>query len=1054
VPVVGIGASAGGLRALQHLFEAVPADSGVAWVVIMHLDAERESRLPALLQDRTPVPVTQVTHPVAVEPDHVYVIAPGHDLAMAGGMIVVRERRPGPHLPIDLFLGTLAAEQGADAMGVVLSGTGADGTEGVCRIGEAGGIAVAQEPAEAEYDGMPTSAIATGHVDLVLAAARIPAELLRLRREHPGLASGAPAAGTEALLLQVFAALHARTGHDFSLYKRSTVLRRLDRRLRFNGVRTLEEYLPLLRVGEAEPAALVRDLLISVSGFFRDGDAFDALARAVPRLFEGKGPGDAVRVWVAGCATGEEAYSIGILLREHAATLESPPQIQMFATDIDEQGYALARAGLYPAPAVAAIPPERMRRFFTHEAGGYRVGKPLREAVLFAVHNVLRDPPFSRLDLVSCRNLLIYLQPQAQEQVLETFHYALRAGGLLFVGASESAGGRGRFTPVAGARWVYRRNDAPHAVPPLLAAAGPPRSPPAREGGGADGHGHAPFAYGPLHLRMLEAHGPPSLVVNERLEVVHLSGGAGRFLHLGEGEPSHDLIGLARGELRMELRAALYQAFEKGVATSRPVAAGEGGGAVRLRVHPPMGGEGTGRFALVVLDDEPAAAPGGEATAPGALQEELRRAREQLESASAARDHTVGALRAANQELRSINEEQMAAGEELETSREEIQSVNEELTTINQEHQTTIEELKRTNADLENLVESTEIGTIFLDGELRVRRFTPAVGALFNFVPADQGRPLAHITHRLDYPEMVDDAARVLASAQRMEREVPGEDGSWFVARINPYRSPERGVDGAVLTFFDVTAQKRVAEELREATALAEAANLAKGTFLTTLSHEFRTPLNGMLGYADILHLDGPLNEAQVRKLERIKAAGWHLAGMIDEILAFALRDEGRELARADRVDAREIARGAGELVSPTAELKGLSFQVELPDEGVEMATDTGKLRQVLVNLCGNAVKYTERGEVRLRVSADGERVRFEVSDTGIGIAAEHHARVFDRFWQVDSGATRSFGGMGIGLAAAREFSRLLGGDVELESELGRGTTFRVWIPRVREDKG
>jgi two-component system CheB/CheR fusion protein len=1053
--VVGIGASAGGLKALQHFFEAVPADSGMAFVVIMHLDPEHESRIAALLQDRTPLPVTQVTRSVTVEADHVYIIPPGHDLAMHDHVVRVHPRGAGLHVPVDLFFRTLADAYGADAVGVVLSGTGADGSAGVRSIKERGGITVAQEPAEAEYDGMPASALATGYVDLALPAGRIPAELLRLRRASSALSDDAPAADTEALLAQLFAALRARTGHDFSLYKRSTLLRRLDRRLRFNGVQRLEEYLPLLRAGEAEPAALVRDLLISVSSFFRDADAFAALADAVPALFAGKGPGDAVRVWVVGCATGEEAYSIGILLREHAATLESPPQIQMFATDIDETGYAWGREALYPHAAVAEISPERLHRFFTQEPGGFRVGKPLREGVLFAVHNILHDPPFSRLDLISCRNLLIYLQTEAQEQVVETFHYALRAGGLLLLGASESAGESGLFVPAAGPQRLYRRNAAPQRVPSRLSAADPP----ARASGpyaGREGPGRPAFAYGPLHLRMLEAYAPPSLVVNERLEVVHLSGGAGRYLHLGEGEPSHDLIALSRGDLRMELRAALYQAFQKGLPTSRSIPR-DGEGPLRLRVRPPTGTGETGRFALVVLEDEalpPPREPDGAAGDAGAggLEAELQQAREQLEHASEARDRTVEALQTANEELRSINEEQKAAGEELETSREEIQSINEELTTINQEHQNTIDELKRTNADLQNLIESTEIATIFLDRELRIRRFTPAAEALFNFVATDPGRPLAHITHRLRYDALVADARHVLSSLERVEREVASDDGQWFIVRINPYRSPDEGVDGAVVTCFDVTAQKRVEEELREAKGVAEQANLAKSTFLATLSHEFRTPLNGMLGYADILHLDGPLTAAQERKIARIKAGGWHLAAMIDEILAFALRDEGREQVRADRLDAREIAREAGELVEPAAEAKGLAFVLDLSEAPVWLVTDGGKLRQVLINLCGNAVKYTERGEIRLGVRRKEERIVFEVRDTGIGIALEHQARVFDRFWQVDSASTRSFGGMGIGLAAAREFSRLLGGDVEVESEPGRGSTFRVWLPRTRGD--
>jgi two-component system, chemotaxis family, CheB/CheR fusion protein len=1052
--VVGIGASAGGLKALQLFFEAVREDSGMAYVVIMHLDPERKSRIATLLQDRTPVPVTQVTGTTAVEANQVYIIPPGQDLTMQNGAIRLQERGEGPqHSPVDLFFRTLAEAFGPDAIGVVLSGTGSDGAAGTRHIKECGGITVAQSPEEAEYDGMPASAIATGQIDLVLPSAGIPSELLRLRRPPSPLPFDTPPGDTEAQLAQIFALLRAKTGHDFSLYKRSTLLRRLERRLRFNGAATLEDYLPMLRASGTEVRALLRDLLISVSSFFRDPDAFAALAEAIPALFEGKRPDDAVRVWVVGCATGEEAYSIGILLHEHAATLADPPKIQIFATDIDEKGYAWGREALYPSSAVAEIPPERLRRHFTQEAGGYRIKKPLREGVLFAVHNVLQDPPFSRLDLISCRNLLIYLQPEAQERAIETFHYALRSRGLLFLGSAESAGESGRFVPVAATQRVYRRDATQNRVLPRLSAADPPPVPGGPSADSADGRRPHRFGYGALHLRMLERYTSASLVVDEQLEVVHLAGRAGDYLHLGEGEPSHNLMELTRGELRMELRTALYQAFAKGLPTTRRVRFdGDDGAWLSLRVDPGGEDEDAGRFALVVFESDPAAAP--EAPDDAArqrsdtqLEEELRRTKEQLESISAARDQTVEELQSANEELRSINEEQKAAAEELETSREEIQSINEELTTINQEHQSTIEELKRTNSDLENLVESTEIGTIFLDRTLRIRRFTPAAATLFNFVATDQGRSLAHITHRLDYAGLVADAQSVLTSQERIEREVSSDDGEWYIVGINPYRAAEGDIDGAVLTFFTNTAQHRLQEELREAKIAAESANQGKSVFLSTLSHEFRTPLNGILGYAELLHLDG-LTAAQEQKVERIKAGGWHLAAMIDEILTFAKLDEGRETVQYEGVDARMVVREAKMMVEPAAEAKNLEIVLSVPDEAVELETDGNKVRQILVNLCGNAIKYTEHGEVRLELCAEEERVVFEVHDTGIGISAEDQPHIFERFWQVDSATTRSFGGLGIGLAAAREFSRLLGGDVEVESEVGQGSTFRVWLPR------
>jgi two-component system, chemotaxis family, CheB/CheR fusion protein len=1060
--VVGIGASAGGLRALQHFFDAVQPESGMAYVVIMHLDPDRESRIDALLQDRTSMPVVQVTRTVEVEPEHVYLIPPGHELVMRGSTLQLEERTPGrTHLPVDRFFRTLAESWGADAIGVVLSGTGTDGTVGIRAIKERGGITVAQLPEEAESDGMPTSAIATGQVDLVLPSAGIPVELRRVRSMPAPLEPRSEPGDTEAQLARIFTVLRRKTGHDFGQYRRSTVLRRLDRRLRFNDVETLDDYVQVLHADPLEADRLVRDLLISVSSYFRDPEAFDALADSIPELFAGKGPADAVRVWVVGCATGEEAYSIAILLHEHAATLDSPPRIQLFATDIDEKGYAWGREALYSASAVAEIRPDRLRRFFTQESGGYRVGKSLRDDVLFAVHNVLDDPPFSRMDLITCRNLLIYLQPDGQKRVLKTFHYALRSGGLLFLGSTESAGDNGHFVSVSSASRVFRRDDSPHRAPPPTSAADPlPRTESKAVVSQHPASGN--FAYGALHLRMLEDYAPASLVVDERSTLVHLSTGAGRYLHLGGGEPSHNLLDLVCGTLRTELRTALYQAFARGLPTVRTLRLEEDGSrTVLLRVEKPIEGESAGRFALVVIADAPVpdgssrdgTIPEGPDAVPETLAqlgEHLKRTREQAEDARAERDRTVEQLRYANEELMSINEEQKAASEELEVSREEIQSINEELTTINQEHRTTIEELKRTNEDLQNLIEATDIGTIFLDRELRVRRFTPPVERLFNFVATDRGRPIEHITHCLDYPELGADVRGVIASRDRIEREVVSGDGEWYIVRVNPYRSAENEIDGVVLTFFEHTAQKRVDNALREAKDLAERATLVKGSFLSTMSHELRTPLNAMIGYAEILDLDGPLTAGQVEKIDRIKAGGWHLASMIDEILSMARLDDGTEPLEFRRVDAGTIAREAKVLMEPTAKARGLTIALYPPDEAIEVETHALKARQILLNLCGNAVKYTEQGEVGVGVRRVGEEVLFEVSDTGIGIAPNDLPHVFERFWQADGAVTRSYGGMGIGLSAAREFARVLGGDIEAESEMGRGSTFRLRLPLLQ----
>ena len=1061
-PVVGIGASAGGLKALQLLVEAIPADSGFAYVVILHLDPLRESRMSHLLQDRAAIPVTQLNAPAAIEANRIYVIPPDHDLAMNERILELHKRgeRAG-HAPVDLFFRTLADSCGPNAVGVILSGTGADGTAGIRHIREAGGITIAQAPDEAEYDGMPVSAIASGLIDLVIPAAQIPAQLIRFRQHALQLGDGP--AGTpngKAALAQIFATLRNRTGHDFTLYKRSTVLRRLERRLRFNSVATLPEYHAVLQETGTEPQALLRDLLISVSGFFRDPAAFEDLAEQLPTIFEGKDASDAVRVWVVGCATGEEVYSIAMLLSEHAATLSEPPRLQLFATDIDESAYAGARAGLYSESAIAAVPPRRLQRFFTQEPGGYRISKSIRELVLFAGHNVLHDPPFSRMDMISCRNLFIYLQPEAQERVLETFHFASNPNGLLFLGASESVGDSSLFTAIPkNPSSLFRRNSSPYRVLPRISAADPPpRSAQNTPGGSVPAPG---FSYGATHLRMLELYAAASVIINERMDVVHMSADAGRFLRLGAGEPNHNLLGLAREDLRRALRTDVHKAFEAGTATARRVEMNIDGIMQQVEVHvrPSREAGGARQFALIVFDivgrksTLPAAPPDAgddhQEREANELHEELRRTRDLLESTSLAHDRSVAELHAVNEELRSINEEQRAATEELETGREEIQAINEELTTINQEHQSTIEELKRTNGDLQNLIESTEIGTIFLDRAMRVRRFTPVVTKLFNFVPSDRGRLLSDITHRLNYPELSDDIAHVLQTLERSERQVDDGNGGYYIARINPYHSVEGASEGAVLTFIPNTAQHRTSQALREATVIAESANAAKSTFLSTLSHELRTPLNSILGYADLLEIGQPLSPEQRRKVERIRAASWHLVAMINEILSFAKLDGGHEAVVAEQIDACMVAREAAVLIEPAAMEKSLEIIVDTPETPLIIATDANKVRQILLNLAGNAIKYTQTGQIRLSVSPVGNRVRFTVADTGIGIPAEYLDKIFERFWQVNGGSTRTAGGMGIGLSAAREYARLLQGEVEVESTLGQGTTFRFWLPLV-----
>ena len=835
VPVVGLGASAGGLQALQTFFDHTAPDSGMAFVVILHLAPDYESQAADLLQAHTAMPVTQVTGAVPLAQNHVYVIPPAKHLLIAGGHLRLAEAalEQDQRAPIDHFFRTLADTHARHATAIILSGTGSDGTVGLKRVKEQGGAIFVQDPQEAQFDGMPRSAIATGLVDFVLPVAAMPEMLIAYWRRAPE--SGSATAGSgggdadEASLREILALLRVRTNHDFSQYKRPTILRRVGRRLQVTGVSDLAAYLDLLRNRPEEVQALLQDLLISVTNFFRDREAWAALQAIVPLLFAGKGPEDQVRVWVTACATREEAYTVGMLLLEHARTLDHPPAIQIFATDIDDAAIRRAREGSYPETIAGDVSPERLRQFFVLEQGRYCVKPELREVVLFAQHNILRDPPFSKLDLITCRNLLIYLNHEAQEQVIRLFHFSLRPGGYLLLGTAESLDHVAQLFDVAAkGQRLFKQRAYPAVLPPALPARGPtalqrpPRISAPEQGGPGS-------SLDELHRRLALRYAPPSVIVNEDYEIVHLSPGAGRFLVLQAGEPSYNLLRVAHPDLRLELRAALLQSTQLGTRTESRhirVTFDDIARLVDVVVEPIQDGDWPGAYLFVLFVD---AGPAGATRERGAsapaevvqqLEAELERTRERLQMTVEEYETAGEEYKAANEELTAINEELRAAGEELETSKEELQAVNEELQTVNQELKARVDEGSQANNDLQNLIAVTEIATLFLDSELHLTRYTPSVERIFNLIPTDLHRPFAHITHTLRDDRLVADAQEVLATLQPIEREVASTTGQWYLMQQHPYRTLDDHIAGVVISFIDITERKR-----REA-ALAEKARL------------------------------------------------------------------------------------------------------------------------------------------------------------------------------------------------------------------------------------
>ena len=1078
LPIVGIGASAGGLEALEQFFEHLPAKPGMAFVVILHLSPEHESHLARLVQRHTAMAVMAVTEPVMLEPDHVYIISPKQNLSVADGLLHIAdlERPAGLRTTIDQFLRSLAQAHGSDAIGIILSGTGADGTLGLKAIKEQGGLAMVQAPEEAGHDGMPRNAIATGLVDFVLPVSQLAAKLVAYKESTVSLflpaQEDALCNDEEDALRKIFTQLLTKTGHDITCYKRSTVLRRLARRLRVNQLPDFSAYLPLLRRSPEEAQALLSDLLICVTNFFRDPEAFAALETTViPALFEGKEATDQVRVWVTGCATGEEAYSVAMLLLEHAARLERAPEIKVFATDISEAAIATARNGFYPASIEADVLPQRLKRFFSKESQGYRVKNELRGVVLFAVHDLLKAPPFSKLDLVTCRNLLIYLKRDVQQQVFELFYYALHPYGYLFLGTSESVNQDiDLFAPVSKEYRLYRRGVVARNVPILppvpIVGAAYEKAPSAEEAPDKKS-----FSLGDVHQKLLEQYAPPSLIVKETHDVVHMSERAGRYLQFAGGAPTFNLLKVIHPGLLFELRAILYQVFEKGKAMESkwvPVKIDGTARHVRLIVRPagaPVLRQG---FALVIFDEreEPdeadaehqAEAPQAALTSDHAemnqvivqLEEELRTAREHLQVTIEQYDTSTEELKSSNEELLSINEELKSAGEELETSKEELESTNEELVTVNQELKTKIEELALLNSDLQNLMASTEIGTLFLDRELRLRRFTPRITDLFNITSTDMGRPLAHFTHKLlGSSNLLGDAGQVLNNLMPIEWEVHSEEDQWYLVRLLPYFSTAHKIDGVVVTFVDITAHRRAEQEREQLIAALEAKNTELERFSYTVSHDLKSPLITIQGFLRILEEDIAAQKAQSvqEDIRYIRDAAVKMQRLLDELLA--LSRSGLLINQPETISLTDLARKAVEQVA--GQIEARSVVVEIDAAMPEVSGDRGRLLQVLQNLIDNAVKYMgDQAKPRIEIGArqEGDEVLVYVQDNGIGITPKYHDRIFDLFERLDAKSE----GSGIGLAMAKRIVEKHDGRIWVESAgLGHGSTFYCTIPGLEQ---
>ncbi|MDE2516701.1 MAG: response regulator [Rhodospirillales bacterium] len=1057
-PVVAIGASAGGLDACRVFLRALPRDTGMAFILVQHLDPNHPSMMVDLLVETTTMTVRQAAEGMPIIPDHLYVIPPGAYLGVSDGVLHVMppEARHGARLPFDHLLHALADAFGARGVCVVLSGTGADGSLGLQSVRKSGGLVMVQDPAEAGYDGMPRNAIATGAVDLVLRLHDMPQALLRHARRIAH-AMGAPHAATppapQELLAAIIAFLRSRTPHDFTLYKSGTLQRRIERRMALRDIQDMAGYLDLLHTDADELDLLSKDLLINVTSFFRDPRVFDVLAeRVIPALLREHPSDQPIRIWVAGCSSGEETYTLVMLFREAIQAAGRDLKLQVFASDVDPDAVTAAREGLYPETIEADVSPERLTRFFVKEEQGYRIVTDLRNAVVFTVQDVLADPPFSRLDLVSCRNLLIYLRPEAQAKVIALFHFALREGGILLLGTAETIGSvEGKFEPLAKSERLYRHIGRARAgdLGPMLAAPDGTRMPMRRIAGQTLPR-DALFAELCRRL-VIEQYAPAAVLITPAHDSLYSLGPIHRYLRVAPGAPSQNLLAMVGPGLRTAIRAAVQQATQNAArAVVTGISGGGEGGKVRfsVAVHP-VQNEGEALL-LVCFLDEPGrevlpgkADGGGESPQIAELEQELAATAAELQGAIRNMEISAEEQRAAHEEALSLNEEFQSTNEELLTSKEELQSLNEELTALNTQLQETLERQRTTANDLQNVLYSTNVATLFLDRALRIRFFTPATRALFSVIAGDIGRPLRDLASLAVDRALTADAHAVLEGAASIEREVEAQAGTWFVRRILPYRTQEGVVEGVVITFNDITTNRYNAAVAHQARREAEIANLAKSRFLAAASHDLRQPLQSIALVQGLLAqtVQGERAQKLVARLDDTLGA---MAGMLNTLLDINQLEVGVVQPDISPVPINQIIETLTTEFTYHAEAHGLELRV-VPC-GLAVDTDARLLGQMIRNLLSNAVKYTERGKILLGCRRRRGMLQIEIWDSGIGIAESELSVIFEEYHQIGNPARERSRGLGLGLAIVHRLGRLLRHRVRVCSRPGRGSVFIIEV--------
>jgi two-component system, chemotaxis family, CheB/CheR fusion protein len=1072
IGVVAIGASAGGLQAYTEFLEALPATTGMTFVIVQHLAASHESFLATLLGRITAMPVLEVQDGPLVEPNTIYVIPPNHTMVIDDGHLRLRDREPGIHYSVDIFFNALASSHGSRAIGIVLSGTGSDGMKGIEAIKAAGGITFAQDDS-AQQSGMPKSAISTGCVDFVLPPRAMALEISKLASIADFAFSSDPVEPAESVDA-ILGIVHQRLRIDFSEYKLNTLHRRIRRRMALKRTETLEAYETLLRDNPDEVDALGQDILISVTSFFRDPTSFDSLKATVFRQLLARASGDdAVRLWIVGCSTGEEAYSLSMALLETMEETGRTRPLSVFGTDVNPQAIERARRGWFPKSIEESVSPERLKRFFVATPDGYSVNRQLREMCIFAPHNALSDPPFSRMDLVSCRNLLIYFRGELQRRLLPLLHYALNPGGHLFLGASESINNyRDLFDQVDPKHKIYVKHAGTTRLTDAVLRT-PPR-PPALTSGirkivnrTRDRQNDRDRT---AELAALKYFAPPGVLVDMAGEILQFRGDTSPYLTQSDGRASLNLLKIAREGLFAAIRSGLQfaAAENRPMKTDFVVVKNDAGlVTVSLVVIPVIHHVADERCCwiffqthaeppLTELSALPAKAAFDATTARqiSVLTDELMATRDHLETTIQDLEFANENLQAANEEVQSANEELQSTNEELETSKEELQSTNEELSTVNDELRTRSDEMDRVNSDLLNLFSSVQMAVVMVWPDLRIRRFTPLAQDLFNIRSTDVGRSIADMRHNIEIdnlPTLLDEA---IHHGRDVETEVQNTDGRWFLLRLRPYRIRDGATDGAIILLFDIDTLAQTKEALRKRVAELAAADRHKNEFLAILAHELRNPLAPLRNAVHILRRAPGDAAVTTKARDLIDRQVLHMSRLVTDLLDAARAENGQIKLQRAHLDLRTSVEAVVDLMRPGFESKQQTLRVNLPTEAVWVEGDSTRLEQIFTNLLSNANKYTqERGIIELNVlttivAPERRYAVVQVVDNGDGIEADLVPHLFQLFTQADRSLAHSQGGLGIGLSLVRTLVEMHGGRVTIHSDgRGKGSTFEVRIP-------